>query len=101
MRKFFPIHLPFIVVFLLILIFTYNGNIHFGNGLGDLAYIFLTAGISIVNFVMIVAFRQILSRNKAMNIVLLVVNILVLLYTVYSFTIGRGIERPWDGTVFF
>jgi len=95
------LQLFFLGIFLLIIGLTFNGNLNFGNGLGDLVYVYVAGGMSIINFILLLTLRKSLSKNKLLLIVFIGLNCAVLLYLTYSFTLGRGIEQPWDGTIFF
>jgi hypothetical protein len=76
-------------------------KIHFGLGMGDIAFI---AGAQIIALISIVLTRMQTSSNlksKTLPIIQLLVVGILLIYFIYSCTLGRGPESPWNGQIFF
>jgi len=78
-------------------------TIHFGNGLGDLFYLF---GLGICSIATIVMSILITTKNAGSSVlrhydVISIISFFVLLYFIYSCTIGRGSENPWNGQIFY
>lgn len=76
--------------------------INYGLGLGDLG---MTAGIAICSLISLVSnLYYTAQRKKARRHQLLprlsLIYTLVILYYCYSFTVGRGMEFPWNGNIF-
>lgn len=82
-------------LFLLTLSLTLNGAIAFGLGLGDLMFIVIIGAVCIVLTVF-----NVLGLNTITKLVQLLISFLILTYIVYSFSIGRGPENPWNGKIF-
>ena len=89
------------IALLICLAFSLMGKLHFGHGLGDLAYVFFLLVASTVavisNLIFTVKGKSVSSR---IALIINTVTFLVLLYFIYSFTLGRGPLSYWDGTVF-
>lgn len=82
---------------------TLTGHIYFGNGLGDLFYLL---GMSFVSLVMLIVniiltLQSDKTKYKKLKLILGVISTLALLYFIYSFTLGRAIEYPWNGNILY
>ncbi len=97
-KRFFVFSVIYLV---LVVLLSLNSIISFGHGLGDIAYYFLIAIWLMVSVVFYALFRNKWLRYHRISI-LAWATVLVLfnLYIAYSFTIGRGGERAWDGNIF-
>lgn len=81
-------------------ILTFRGNIYFGNGLGDLFYLYLTGLLATAQLV----FLLISQRQKFRLTTLFLfgtVFLLMAIYITWQFTTGRGNEFPWNGNIFY
>ena len=76
------------------------GKLSFGHGLGDLAIlIFLFALFIIIG--LLIAFKHKLNLNKTIvNNILAIILLIIFIYSILSFSIWRGSEQPWDGSIF-
>ena len=89
------------LTFLLIVILSFNGNIHFGNGLGDIFPIGITTLAFLIQLILTLLFHFSKKADIKEFRTLLLIFSCVLLFLIYKFTLARGPESPWDGTVFF
>ena len=66
-----------------------NGVVGFGNGLGDLVYFFVLASITVGAFI-----GNLITwlKKEEVNWWLIGLEVLILLFFIYSATIGRGVE---------
>ena len=81
-------------------ILTYQGNIYFGYGLGDLFYLYLTGLLATVQLVILL----ISTRQKFRKTTLFLwgtIFLLTAIYITWQFTTGRGSEFPWNGNIFY
>ena len=76
----------------------WNGNIHFGTGLGDLIYVVLVSLICVTLLLFNLFAHKLNQKNK---ITVSILFTLLLFYFIYALTIGRGSEVAWNGKVFF
>jgi hypothetical protein len=87
----------------LVTILTLNGNIAFGNGLGDLVYL-IACGLLV--FIQLIVVAIIIRQQKGLY------NptpfywwgsgfLLAALFLSWKFTLGRGSEYSWDGNIFY
>ena len=87
---------------LLILLLLIQGEITFGYGLGDFAYLFGTGIITLIYLAILILSNR--GRNtgnkKRLNIIMGLIFLTIVIYLTYGFTIGRGIEYRWNGNVF-
>ena len=90
-------------LFVLCISLTLTGHIYFGNGLGDLFYLFGMSFISLIMLIINTIFTLQSDKTKYQNqsLILGVISTLALLYFIYSFTLGRGIEYPWNGNILY
>ncbi len=79
----------------LIIVLTYYGLMTFGHGLGDLVYV-----IALCVFVLGNTILTIIAKDKVFLTILLIISASVLCGTIWSTTIGRGVEYRWNGNVF-
>jgi hypothetical protein len=78
------------------------GKLSYGAGMGDVIFIILTSAFTITHFLILVIFIH-ARREPVEKGIALLIGILFMLLAVaftYKFTIGRGVESPWDGNVF-
>lgn len=78
------------------------GGLTYGEGMGDVIFIILSSGFTITHLLILVIFIY-ARREPVEKEMALVIGILFLLLAfafTYKFTIGRGVESPWDGNVF-
>lgn len=83
-------------------ILPWMGRLRYGNGLGDVYFVILTSGFTIIHLLILVIFIH-ARRGPVEKGISLLIGILFLLLAVaftYQFTVGRGVESPWDGNVF-
>jgi hypothetical protein len=87
---------------ILVTFFSFNGNLAYGTGLGDLRFLILSALSAVSQFVIILI---ILSNQKGefkakpfyqCGIIYLFICLILTL----SFTLGRGAEYKWNGNIF-
>ena len=80
-----------IFIYLLVIgIFTSNGIINFGNGLGDLAYLYsIWLFIIIYSILILILYLKEKVNNKTKWIIGISF-VLIAIYYTYSFTIGKG-----------
>lgn len=88
---------------LLVTFLSFNSNLVYGNGIGDIVSLFELIIIVIIQFslVFIPGFKK---QNPPSNKKIMIFGILFLtfaLYITYSFSIGRGGEYPWKGNLFY
>lgn len=77
------------------------GKITSGYGLGDLFYLYsLIAMLCLVGVSLLIISRCVDGKVVFYRSVLLFFCILILVYFIYSFSIGRGPEKPWNGDMF-
>ncbi|WP_338791284.1 hypothetical protein [Bernardetia sp. MNP-M8] len=79
----------YIVIVILVMI----GKMTFGYGLGDLFYIGLVAVSLIMNTFYLLIYK------KRLNIIALI-NLCLFLYYILNLTVMRGVENPWNGSLF-
>ena len=86
----------------LILLLMLMGKITFGYGLGDLAYFFGISIMTLIYLVSIILFnRKKYKENKTkINFIMGLIFLTLLIFLTYSFTVGRGLEYRWNGSVF-
>lgn len=84
------------VFFLAISYLHINSKIDYGVGLGGLFYLYL----SVLGLILLLPFIFIKKLRKLSALTSILFSSLIL-YLIYSFTIGRGLENPWNGIVFF
>lgn len=79
------------------------GIIRFGNGLGDLVYLFGLGVSAITTLLISIRSTQRVNQRKTIKNsgLLITVLLIVLIYFIYSFTIGRGVNAPWNGHIFY
>ncbi len=94
--------LIFTILFLIIeIILLLNGVLTFGYGLGDLFYLFVDIFFIVILIVclLIIIIKKIQLKTIT-RLIFYSIIFLFLAYNIYSFTIGRGVESPWNGKVF-
>ncbi len=80
----------------------WTGKLRYGASLGDVVFIFFTAGFALTHLFILIIFIH-ARREPAGKGTAFWIGIIFLLIAVaftYKFTIGRGVESPWDGNVF-
>ena len=73
------------------------GKIAFGYGLGDVLYIFMLWGISILFLILFLIYRNQTLPLFATNVLFTV----PVIWIVFMATIWRGSEHPWNGEIFY
>lgn len=88
--------------FLLLIKWMLDSTITFGVGLGDLFYFYLSMGFSVLFLITFIFSLREWKNKPVINFysISAILAILILLLFTYDFTIGRGSELPWNGTVF-
>ncbi len=82
----------------IILTLIFNGKIVFGQGIGDMFYVILLVILQIIfGYIFFLNIKKKVTLPLIVTILLIVC---VLLFTL-KMTIYRGIEYPWNGSVFF
>lgn len=77
------------------------GKITSGHGLGDLFYLYSLIGLlSLIGVSLVIISRCEERKVGFYRIILFVFCILILVYFIYSFSIGRGPEKSWNGDMF-
>lgn len=91
----------FLAFLVTILVSSVNGGVTFGDGLGDLASVMGLGLFLLGNFVIGVWAASTSSPKKCSVLLKTTIGAgLVLLYTLYRVTYGRGAVRPWNGEIF-
>jgi len=93
----------FIVNFL-ILIGSLNGNIRFGLGLGDLIYVGIVGGITLLVGIYYLIYRKKSSDSSHLtksDVIVMMFCLSFTLYIILKMTYLREIMSKWDGQVFF
>jgi hypothetical protein len=77
-------------------------KIGFGNGLGDIIFIMGIIGCLIASLSINVYFTKYKTKTKGSKVLNLTTWFLtlIIIYYIYSFTIGRGMEYQWNGEIF-
>ena len=84
---------------LLILLLLIQGEITFGYGVGDFAYLFGIGIITLIYLVILILSNR-RGNKKRLNIIMGLIFLTIVIYLTYGFTIGRGIEYRWNGNIF-
>ncbi len=84
----------FNVIYLLLIILTFNGLLSFGHGLGDIYYILQMLVILLLNSVTLI------KSNNVIKKIFLLLNLIIIMYFLINLTINRGSEQPWNGKLF-
>jgi hypothetical protein len=86
--------------FLIAAALTFRGDLAFGHELGDTFFATLLLILTLITHGLPQFFKK--RNNPSSVIVPVVATLLVLLalYFTYSFTLGRGTEKPWNGKIF-
>ena len=93
-----------ILVYLtLVTLLTLNGNIAYGNGLGDLVYLVVCGLLVCIQLaVTIIIIRQQKGQYSSKTFYLCgTVFLLIAIFYSWKFTLGRGSEYSWNGNVFY
>lgn len=86
---------------ILICVFSWAGMISYGNGLADAVYAFALLIIVVYQFSIPMYFY--LKQNSLSHVyykVTVFIVLIILVYFTWSFTLGRGPEKKWDGKIF-
>jgi len=71
------------------------GQLSFGHGLGDIAYLGWYTLLAIAGYIIVVV-----NKNVFVNLFLIIVFIIANFLFIEKATIGRGPEKQWDGRLF-
>jgi len=85
---------------ILVIILTLAGKLTFGNGLGDLLVIIYIAIVVVIQGVLIIIYAR-LKLNNIFSFVTAIIFLSIAMYVTWKFTLGRGIEHSWDGSIFY
>ena len=91
--------IAFVIWILFVTHHVLGGSLTFGNGMGDLGWLIVPMPLLLLFSILI---WYIARRNKS-NIAILIsviYNLATIAYLLYSLTIGRGPELPWNGHFF-
>lgn len=81
----------------------FNIYINFGNGLGDLMYVYLIIGLVIIFIIVKYFINRIADykRKIRFNVFTILTLIFITIQITYAFTYGRGVLYPWNGEIFY
>lgn len=71
------------------------GQLSFGHGLGDLAYLGYYTLIGVLGYIIVIKYK-----NRFVNIFLIIVFLIANFLFIEKATIERGPEQRWDGDLF-
>ena len=86
--------------FLIASALTFRGDLAFGHGLGDAFFATLLLILTLITHGLTRFFRKRNNPSSLMVTVVATLLVLLALYFTYSFTLGRGAEKPWNGNIF-
>ena len=91
-----------IIYLFLIFIWTGSDFVNFGIGLGGLFFYYLSIASSIILGIVLFVITRIKDEKKGRKVLVaaLIMAGLTCLMITYYFTIGRGMDCPWDGIIF-
>ena len=86
--------------FLIASALTFRGDLAFGLGLGDIFFATLLLILALITHGLTRFFRKRNNPSSVMVTVVATLLVLLALYFTYSFTLGRGAEKRWNGKIF-
>jgi hypothetical protein len=86
-------------LFLLLSLLSVAGKLAFGHGLGDFIYCIFLWLMTIAFAVLFLVLRK--KSSSKIAVIVTIIFACVLLFLVFSMTIGRGAEYRWNGNIFY
>ena len=85
--------------FVILLLLSVIGFLSFGYGVGDIVFV-LILFLSTVSYLFCV--RYTIKKNQIVQLRnLSILFLIILLSIIFKATVGRGIEYPWNGKIFY
>ncbi len=87
----------------LVTLLTFNGNIAYGHGLGDLVYFILSGILALTQLTvtLVIYHKQKRQLNWTAFYLCGTLFLLAAIFLTWKFTLGRGGEYSWNGNIFF
>ncbi len=91
------------VYLLIVALLTLNGNIAYGNGLGDFAYLIANGILACTQLAVIIVLIRKQQGNDKPTVFYFCGTIFILaaVFLSWKFTLGRGPEYSWNGNIFY
>ena len=92
-----------LIYLLIVAVLTFNSNITYGHGIGDLIYLIVLGVLVILQLIItIIIYReQRIKFNPTKFYLCGTVFLFIALFYTWKFTIGRGSEFIWNGNIFY